>query len=446
MQWGPPIDAMINGIVRNVPTPTMLLMLSAVAWRRLRLRTRCKFAEHTIVGMLRRSFLALTSASRVAYGLAPARITHFSIHKFTVSGRDHLLLRVHTDTGLVGVGEGSLPGRVDIVEEAIRWLEPHMVNQDPGGIEDHWNRLYYEISRWRDGSVMNTALAAVDIALWDLEGKRLGLPVWRLLGARSAKPLRVYYSHWSQYLAPRTPAGLADLALRTRAEGWTAVKWIAFRGGSEAERLRRIVSEVEAVRAAVPDLDIALELAETFTIRSTIELARSLAPHRVLFLEEPTWRESPQGLGEVAAASPIPIATGEGLVSRYEFRTLLEQKGARILQPDVIHCGGISEMRRIAILADIHGAEMAPHMWYGPVAHVASLHAMTPCRNFLMQEWDAVHDQVFAELTGGGYPIQKEGVIRAPDKPGLGIDIDLKLLGSERFAYRGPSQRRPTGK
>ena len=225
--------------------------------------------------MLRRSFLAL-AASPAARAVAPTKITKLTTHKFTLSNRDHLILRIHTDSGLIGFGEGSLPGRVDIVEQAIRWLEPYLINQDPGGIEDHWNRLYYEVSRWRDGSVMNTALAAVDIALWDLEGKRLGLPVWRLLGARRAKPLRVYYSHWSQEVSPRTPAALADLARRTRAAGWTAVKWIAFRGGSEIERLRRIVAEVEAVRLAAPDLDIALELAETFTIRSTIDLARAL--------------------------------------------------------------------------------------------------------------------------------------------------------------------------
>ena len=395
--------------------------------------------------MLRRNFLALAVASTSLRALAPTKITRLTIHKFTLSNRDHLILRLHTDSGIIGLGEGSLPGRIDIVEQAIRWLEPHLLGLDPGGIEDHWNRLYYEASRWRDGSVMNTALAAVDIALWDIEGKRLGLPIWRLLGARRAKPLRVYYSHWSQDVTPRTPAALADLARRTRAAGWTAVKWIAFRGGSEIERLRRIVAEVEAVRQAAPDLDIALELAESFNIRTTIDLARALAPHRVLFLEEPTWRESPQGLGEVAAASPIPIATGEGLVSRYEFRTLLEHKGARILQPDVIHCGGITELRRISLLADVYGAEMAPHMWYGPIAHVASLHAMTPCRNFLMQEWDAVHDAVFTELTHGGYPSQKDGVIAAPEKPGLGIDVDFDLLATPRFQYRGPSQRPPTG-
>ncbi len=357
-----------------------------------------------------------------------------------------LFLEVQTDAGLVGLGEGSLPGRVDIVEQAIRWLEPYFIGQDPAGIEDHWNRAYYTLSRWRDGSVMNTALAALDIALWDLEAQRLGVPVWRLLGSSHAKPLRVYYSHWSQDVSPRTPAALGELARKTKAEGWTAVKWIVFRGGSEWQRLERTVAEVKAVReAAGPDFDIALELAETFNVRTAIELARALAPYRVLFLEEPVWRESSHALGDVAAGSPIPIATGEGLVSRHEFRTLLHNRGARIIQPDVIHCGGISEIRRIAQLGDVEGVEISPHMWYGPVAHVASLHAMNSCRNFLMQEWDAVHDQVFTELTQGTYPRQKAGHITPPTGPGLGIKMDWTAW-EKRCPYEGPSRRPPTGR
>lgn len=394
--------------------------------------------------MSRRGLFA--SLAFPVFALPPAKIARIVTRKFSLSGRDLMFIEIETDSGLTGLGEASLPGRVDIVEQAVKWLEPHLVGLDPGGIEDHWNRLYYQASRWRDGSVMNTALAAVDIALWDLEGQRLGLPVWRLLGAREAKPLRVYYSHWSQEVNPRTPAALARLAVETKAAGWTAVKWIAFRGGNEGERKRRMVKEVEAVRkAAGEDFGIALELAETFTARSAIELAQALEPYGLLFLEEPTWRESPQVLGEVAAATRIPIATGEGLVSRYEFRTLLEHRGARIVQPDVIHCGGITEMRRIAMLADVYGAEIAPHMWYGPVAHVASLHAMTACRNFYMQEWDAVHDGIFGDLVNGTYPVQKNGVIAAPPGPGLGIRMNWEAW-AKRCPYQGPSRRPPTGR
>lgn len=394
--------------------------------------------------MRRRALFALAPLVR-AWG-APAKITGFRVRKFSLSKRDLLFLEVQTDAGMIGLGEGSLPGRVEIVEQAIRWLEPYFVGQDPAGIEDHWNRAYYTLSRWRDGSVMNTALAALDIALWDLEAQRLGVPVWRLLGSSQAKPLRVYYSHWSQDVNPRTPAALGELARQTKADGWTAVKWIVFRGGTEWQRLERTVAEVKAVReAAGPDFDIALELAETFNVRTALELARALTPYRVLFLEEPVWRESSHALGDVAAGSPIPIATGEGLVSRHEFRTLLHNRGARIIQPDVIHCGGISEIRRIAQLGDVEGVEISPHMWYGPVAHVASLHAMNSCRNFLMQEWDAVHDGVFTELTQGTYPRQKAGHITPPTAPGLGIKMDW-VAWEKRCPYEGPSRRPPTGR
>lgn len=118
---------------------------------------------------------------------------------------------------------------------------------------------------------------------------------------------------------------------------------------------------------------------ETFTVRSAIDFANAVGPFRPLFIEEPTWREMPQALGEIAAKSPVALAGGEGLVSRYEFKHLLDAKGARILQPDVIHCGGITEIRKIASLGEVYGAEMAPHMYYGPIAHVASCNRWRVC-------------------------------------------------------------------
>jgi galactonate dehydratase len=291
-----------------------------------------------------------------------------------------------------------------------------------------------------------TALAAVDLALWDIEGKRLGQPIWRLTGASEAKPMRAYYSHWSQQLEPRTPERLADLATEARAEGWTCVKWVLPKGGTESERLRRLTAEVEAVRkGGGPDLDLGLEMWETFSVRSAIEFARAVAPFRPLFIEEPTWREMPQALGEIAAKSPVPLAGGEGLVSRYEFKQLLDAKGAQVLQPDVIHCGGITEIRKIAALGEVYGAEMSPHMWYGPVAHVASLHAMASTRNFLIQEWDAVMEDKFLPLTFGTFPKVLAGHLRLSDKPGLGIEMDWREW-EKRFPYRAQSVRPPGGK
>lgn len=394
--------------------------------------------------MTRRQLISsLTLLSGRLRAAAPARITRLRTRKHTLSNRDYLFLEMETSGGIIGLGEGSLPGRAAIVEEAIRWLEPHLKDRDPAGTEDHWNRLYYQASRWRDGSVLMTALAAVDLALWDIEGKRLGVPCWRLAGAGAAKPLGVYYSHWSQDLRERTPAAVEDLARQTAAQGWRAVKWVVPRAASEAERIKQAVADCTAVRAA--GLDFGLEMFETFSVRSALDFATAVAPFRPLFIEEPVLRESPQALAEVAARSPVPVATGEGLLTRYDFRHLLDHKGARIIQPDVIHCGGITEIRRIASLAETYAVEISPHMWYGPLAHAASVHAMSSVRNFFLQEWDAVHDKAFADVTRGTALRPVRGTVTPSDRPGLGVEMDWAEW-DRRYPYAGQSMRPPGGR
>ena len=399
--------------------------------------------------MSRLEFLSRRQLLAVAPVYAAARrlgVRKLVTRKHTIRDRDYLFLEIETDSGITGLGEGSISGRVDIVEKAIQWFTPFLVGKDPDGIEDHWNRNYYQLSRYRNGPVLMTALAALDIALWDIAGKRLGEPVWRLAGAAQARPMLVYYSHWSQDLDPRTPERLAELANKTRAAGWTCLKWVLPKGGSEQERLHRLVTEVEAVRkGGGPDLEIGLEMWETFSVRSAIEFAKAVAPFRPMFIEEPTWREMPQALGEIASKSPVPLAGGEGLLSRYDFKPLLDAKGAQIVQPDVIHCGGITEIRKIAALAEVYGVEISPHMFYGPVAHVASLHSMASVRNFLIQEWDAAMEETFTAMTRGTFPIVKNGHVTLSDSPGLGIEMDWADL-DRRFPYRSQSLRPPGGR
>lgn len=391
----------------------------------------------------RRGFLQAFTA--FAAGVAP-KIRAIKTHKHSVENRDYLFVEIETDTGVTGLGEASISGRVEIVEQAVLWFKPFLIGKDPAGIEDHWNRAYYELSRYRNGPVLMTALASLDIALWDIAGKLLQLPVWRLLGGSEPQPMRAYYSHWSQKLQPRTPNGLASLAAQTRDEGWTCVKWVLPKGGSESERLQRLVAEVEAVRkGGGPLLDIALEMWETFSLRSALDFARAVAPFRPLFIEEPTWRETPSALGEIAAKSPVAVAGGEGLVSRYEFKQLLDAKGAVILQPDVIHCGGITEIRKIASLGEVYGAEISPHMYYGPVAHTASLHAMAGVHNFLMQEWDTAMEPVFTRITRGTFQTVSKGFVTLTNRAGLGLEMDWELLNRE-FPYRGQSLRPPGGR
>lgn len=393
--------------------------------------------------MTRRHLLAALALIGAAQRL---KITNLVTRKHSIGNRDYLFLEIETDGGITGIGEGSVSGRVDIVEQAIQFYKPYLTGKDPGGIEEHWNRNYFQLSRYRNGPVLMTALSAVDIALWDILGKSLGQPVWRLLGAAEAKPMRVYYSHWSQTLADRSPASIEVLARKTRADGWTCIKWVLPKGGTETERLTRLAAEVEAARrGGGPDMELGLEMWETFTVRSALEFARAVAPFKPMFIEEPSWREIPQSLGELAAKSPVTVAGGEGLVSRYEFKQLLDARGAQIVQPDVIHCGGISEIRKIANLADAYGAEISPHMYYGPVAHVASLHAMAGIRNFLVQEWDANAVPGFAELTKNTFPQVSGGHITLNDQPGLGLEMDWAAW-QRKYPYKMASLRPPGGR
>jgi galactonate dehydratase len=389
----------------------------------------------------RRSLLGLAAGAGISRGLGRVKITGFQIHKATVRWRDLLFLEIQTDAGLTGLGEATLEGRAAQAEAALRWLEDDFVGRDPAGAEEHWNRAYYQLSRWRNGPDAFTALSAVDIALWDIEAKRLDVPVWQLLGGRLREKSRVYYTHWSARLEKyRTPAAFHDWAIETRNKGWTAVKWTLSNEGSEAQRMTAASKEFQAFRDAVGDsLDFAIEAAETFSVRSAVEFARAVERFHPLFLEEPALRENPAGLGEIAAKSPIAIASGEGLFSRSEFLPLLEAKGAAIIQPDVLHAGGITEIRKIANLAEAYGVEIAPHQCSGPIAHVASLSAMSCCRNFLIQEWEGADDAVFQELTNGTYPVQEHGSVTLPGTPGLGLTVDFKEF-EKRFPFQ-PAKR-----
>jgi galactonate dehydratase len=309
-----------------------------------------------------------------------------------------MFVEVHTDAGITGLGEATLESRTDVAEAVLRWLEPEYVGLDPAGPEAHWDRVYYIATRWRNGPALMTGLSAIDMALWDIEAKRLGVPLYALLGGPIQNNLRVYFTHWDASI----PAGKRKVF------------------GSH--------------------VDIALECAETFTVRSAIQFANAIAPYHPLFMEEPTLRENPAGLGEVAAKSPVPIATGEGLFSRFEFKQLLDVRGAAIIQPDVMHAGGVTELRKIANMAEAYGVEVAPHQCSGPIAHMASMATMSVCRNFVIHECEGADNDLFVEMTEGTYPIQKDGRVRLPEAPGLGIKVNFAEF-VRKCPYKGIRSR-----
>ncbi len=372
------------------------------------------------------SFVALPAPSlAVQQPVGKLKITKLNYYKATLTF-DMLFIEVHTDGGITGIGEGTCNGRCDVVEAALRWLEPYLIGFDPSGVEENWNRLLYGYTRWSSGIIPRAAISAIDMALWDIMGKRLGMPVWRLLGGGPLqKPLRAYYTHWDSGVR-NDPAAFAERAVETVKNGWTAVKFGSGRGGSETERIANLTAKLAAIRKAVGDkLDIGVECGERLNLRTAVRMARALEPYFPLFMEEPLPRENLSEFGQLAAQTSVPIATGEGQLSRYEFRPLFDVKGVSVIQPDVAKCGGITEIRKIANMAEVYNVQVATHQCYGPIAHVSSLSSMAAVRNFLIQEWEAVNDEAFQRVCNGTYPVQKNGVIALPERPGLGLEVDF---------------------
>lgn len=357
------------------------------------------------------------------------RITRIETFKYWVDWCNWLFVRVDTDEGLSGWGEGSLHGAIDAVESAIREFAPHLVGQDPAGPERHWQRLY-NAWRWRGGAVFQTALAALDIALWDLEGKRLGVPIARLLGGAQRTALKGYASHWLQ--GADTPGKAHAGAREAIARGFSAFKCRPFTceglRDDEAREIRRAAALIEAARdGAGPDAEIFIECSEFLSPRSAVLLDRALAPFRPGWFEEPIPFENAKAMAQLQRDIATPIATGERLLSRFEYRELLEHAGCRIVQPDLMHAGGFTEVRKIAALADTYYIPVAPHNPGGPICTAAAMHLAAAVPNFYILE--QMEPQRAFRDRASTVPVRFEnGSFLLPEGPGLGVEPNLEAL------------------
>jgi galactonate dehydratase len=296
-----------------------------------------------------------------------------------------LILRVHTDTGLSGLGEATLEGASLTVETMLREMARWLIGQDPRRIEHIWQHLYRG-GFYRGGPVHCSALSGVDMALWDLLGKSLGAPVFQLLGGRVRDRVRMYA--W-------TDAGTADdyvNSVKTLRDtrGLTAFKYNAtgmMRPLSAPAALQAAVDRLGALRqAAGPHVDIGADFHGRLAFADAKRLVKLLEPHQPMFIEEPILPGDADALREIADSTHIPIAAGERLFTRWQFRELVEKRAVRIVQPDIAHAGGISEVRRIAAMAESSDILIAPHCPLGPVALAASLQLDAACPNFAIQE------------------------------------------------------------
>lgn len=359
------------------------------------------------------------------------KITKISTLVVNARMRNWVFVKVETDQpGLYGWGESTLEWKTKGVVGSIEDLSVLLIGQDPRRIEHIWQIMHRQYF-WRGGVTNYSAMSGIDQALWDIKGKDLGQPVCNLLGGPVRDTLR-FYDHLgggtleSMYKSVE-PAEFAERIQQSMEKGFTAVKAMPIPVSEYIESpstLKRAMRCVEAMRnAAGDDVDIMLDLHARTTPATAIQFGRLLTDFNLYWYEEPCWPEHIDALVEVARALPFPIATGERLTGRWEFRELFEKRACSVVQPDVSHCGGISEARRIAAMAETYMISVACHNPQGPVSTAASTHVGFATPNYLIQEMVRADVPWRNDIVSEFIPLEA-GQCSAPTKPGLGIEIN----------------------
>lgn len=369
-------------------------------------------------------------------GQAPGRpeIRITDIKSFLVGlSRNHVFVKVETDQGIHGIGEAYSCGPDQATVAAINDFKEWLVGQDPRNIEHLWSMMY-NFSRFPGGSVINAAISGIEHALWDIAGKALGVPVYRLLGGKCRERVRVY-----QGIGGAEPSQLAESARAVVEKyGYTAVKMSPHPPGMHAAPYNAVTRAAEqrirAVRQALgSDADIAVDIhAQFFEISRAIRVARAIEPYQPFWLEEPIRPENVDAMTKVSSHVSIPLASGECNYTKFEFQPILQAQALDIIQPDICLCGGVLEMKKIAAMAEANYVVVAPHNPMGPVANVVNTHFAASTSNFLILEYtpdDAPprRDLVLEPLAVHG------GYLPIPDKPGWGIE-----LNEEAFRHYPP--------
>jgi galactonate dehydratase len=355
------------------------------------------------------------------------RITGLSTWVVDAGDRDWVFLRVETDEpGLAGWGEASLGWQTRGVLGAVRDLEPLLVGRDPRPVERHWQTLTRG-PYFKGGIVTMSAISAIDQALWDIKAKALGVPLYELLGGPVRDRVRTYVNLGSELGGDaRHPDAWRDAAVAAREDGFDAMK--AYPAGPARplegrDWLHETASLVAAVReGAGDDADVMVDLHGRTTPAMGIQVGRALEPLRPWFLEEPCQPGNVEAMVEVARALPIPIATGERLVTRNEFREHLEKRACAVIQPNVCYCGGVSEVRRIAAMAEASLVPIAPHNPNGPIGTMVSVHLALALPNFLILE--QVRGDVPWRREIVDRPLEtQDGYVSPPTRPGIGVEL-----------------------
>ena len=359
-----------------------------------------------------------------------------------------LFVRVESEDGAVGWGEASLEGYAEAVEGAFEPLRDRFIGHDGNRIEDIW-QVAYRGGFYRGGPVLMSALAGLEQALWDMKGRALGLPAWEMLGGRVRDKVRAY-----AWIGGDRPHEIADAAKGRADPGFSAVKmnataeldWIG-----TPKMFDEVIERVKAAQAA--GMDVGLDFHGRVHRPMAKQLAKALEPLGLLFIEEPLLSENPEGLRQISELVSTPIALGERLFSRWDFKPFFEMGAVDIIQPDLSHAGGILECRKIAAMAEAYDIAVAPHCPLGPLALASCLQLAACTPNVAIQEMSlGIHYNVGADLLT--YCKLKEqltpvdGYLPIPTDPGLGVDIDeevVRELHKDRHRWRNPIWRLKDG-
>lgn len=335
-----------------------------------------------------------------------------------------VFIKVYTDEGIDGVGEATLEYKEKALLGAVEHIKEYLVGKNPLDIEKHWHAIYRD-AYWRGGPVLMSALSAVEMALWDILGKSLNVPVYQLLGGKVNDKVRIYVNGW--FAGAKEPEEFGAKAKEAVKRGVTAMKWDPFGKNylniSNAE-LDKALRNVAAVREAVGnEVDLLIEGHGRFNIATGIKIAKELEQFKPMFFEEPVPPDNLDALKAVRDKSPVAISAGERLYTRWDYKEMFDLMAADYIQPDISHAGGIMELKKIAAEAECRYIPFAPHNPSGPVANAATLQLAATCPNFEILEIMYSDVEWRKDVTNEALEY-KDGYMTIPDKPGLGIEIN----------------------
>lgn len=352
------------------------------------------------------------------------KIIDFKTYAVYANYRNWVFVKIFTDEGIHGVGEATIEWKTNAVLGAFQDLKPYVIGNDPRDFEWHFFDTFRELY-WRLDPVTLSAIAAIEMAMFDVTGKYYDIPCYRLLGGKMRDNIKIYGNGW--FSGSKTIEDFAKKAKKAVDKGITALKWDPFGDAYwtiSRESLDNVLEIIGTVREVVGSkVDLMIEGHGRFNVRTALDIAKEIEQFNPFYFEEPVTPDVVDDTVEVRKRTRIPIATGERLFTKYMYREILEKKGADYIQPDVVHVGGLLELKKIAAMAEAYNVHVAPHNPNGPIATAANLQLCACIPNVTVLEMLLNDVPWRSEVTNETYDIE-DGHIKIPNSPGLGIDID----------------------